>query len=112
MEYQLSGMDIDDLDGWLVAEPDLRPLVKRERPTPRPGELGAVEVLVVAAGSGGALTVLAGSLRAWLAQPRNRTVRLKVSLRDGPVRQIELDTTNTSASEIEKILRSLGDETP
>ncbi|MBM2618571.1 hypothetical protein JIG36_23730 [Actinoplanes sp. LDG1-06] len=109
MELQLSGVDADDLGGWLVSEPDLRPLVNRVRSTPRPGELGALEVLTIAVGSGGVLTVLAGSLNAWLSQARNRTVRLKVSLRNGPIRQIELDATNTDASEIEKILRGLGD---
>ncbi|MFG2040900.1 hypothetical protein [Dactylosporangium sp. NPDC048998] len=101
----------EDLQDWLAGEPDLRPLVKRETLPPRQGELGGVVgALTVAVGSGGALTVLAGALGAWLAQERNRRARIKIELRRGRLRSIELDAENTSAADIERMLRALRDE--
>ena len=51
---------------------------------PAPGEMGgAVDVLVIAAGTGGVLTVLANSLSVWLAKPRRSSVTVTVERPDG-----------------------------
>jgi hypothetical protein len=43
----------------------------------------AAEALVVAVGSGGALSVLLSSLKAWLAQPKRSDIRIEIRTPDG-----------------------------
>lgn len=55
------------LGEWLVGEEELRGRVRSVESAPRPGTLGAItEALVVALAPGGAVTVLAGVLIAWI----------------------------------------------
>ncbi|MEV6160745.1 hypothetical protein AB0L71_02215 [Streptomyces sp. NPDC052052] len=93
---------LEELSDWFAQEPDLRGLV-RGNTVPGPGELGAVtDALVVAVGSGGVLSVLAASIKAFLALPRRSDVRIKVSGRpDG--RTVEIDAKRVS--DVEAILR-------
>jgi hypothetical protein len=95
--------DLQSLLEWLRQEPELRgQLTTRARP-PNVGEMGPVtDVVVVAAGSGGALTVLATSLRTWLAQPRRSDVRIKVRSANG--RTVEVDAKRIS--DVEALVRA------
>jgi len=102
----------EDLHDWLVAEPDLHSLVKRKLLLPEEGELGggALDFLTVAVGSGGALSVLAGALSAWLTQARNRRVQIRIERRDGPLKAVSVHARNTRVADIERLLRTLNDE--
>jgi hypothetical protein len=61
--------------------------------------MGALtDVLVVAAGSGGTLTVLAHSLRAWFAQPKRSDVRIQVKTPDG--REITVNAERVSRPKV------------
>lgn len=93
---------LSELSDWFGQEPELRGLVSGDT-TPRPGELGSMtHALVVAVGSGGVLSVLAASLKAFLALPRRSDVKIKVSGRpDG--RTVEIDAKRVS--DVEAILR-------
>jgi hypothetical protein len=73
---------------------------------PGEGELGALaDVLVVAVGSGGALSVLATSLKAWLAQPRGSDVVIRVQ-RDGG-QTVEIDANRIDGERIDALLRQV-----
>ncbi|MFB6814179.1 hypothetical protein ACFCV8_06505 [Streptomyces sp. NPDC056347] len=59
------------LRDWLTREDLFRGRLSLQGEAPRPGQMGAaVEVLMVAVGSGGAATVLARSVTTWLTQRR------------------------------------------
>jgi len=98
------GADLESLDDWLRGEPEIAGRVKLSAPVPQEGELGALaEVLVAAVGSGGALSVLAASLYAWLSQPRRSDVRIRVEGDDGRV--AEIDANRVNAKQAEDMLR-------
>jgi hypothetical protein len=79
-----------ELAEWLRQEPDLRGLIKPLAGEPKAGELGAaLDVISVAVGSGGVVSVLAGSLKVFLAQRRRAEVRIVIRRPDG--RQVEVD---------------------
>jgi hypothetical protein len=91
-----------DLSDWLRQESELRGLVSYGDAVPKPGELGALsDVLMVAVGSGGTLSVLATSLKVFLAQPRRSDVRIVVTAPDG--RRVELDAKRVD--DVELLLR-------
>jgi hypothetical protein len=82
--------ELHDLASWLGGESELRGRVKRIGPAPAPGELGATaDILVAAVSGGGAVSVLVGSLLAYLSQPRHSDVRITVEGPEG--RRVELD---------------------
>jgi len=96
---------VEALRVWLVEEPDFRGRLRYVGRAAVPGQLGAVaDVLAVAVGSGGALTVLASSLSVWLKQPRRSDVRLTVHAPDGTV--VEIDAHRCTVSEVEAALRA------
>lgn len=69
---------------------------------------GALDVLVVALGAGGAGAALAASLSTWLSQPRRADVKLTVTADDG--RHIKLGARHIRdpgvvLREIERLLR-------
>lgn len=100
----------ESLYDWLVTEPDLRSRVTLDKRPPAPGELGlGADALTIAVGSGGALSVLAGALGAWLFQVRDRGVRIEIHEKRNGDRSIVLDTRNTKAADVERMLRSLTD---
>ncbi|MCK7624472.1 hypothetical protein MUU72_15405 [Streptomyces sp. RS10V-4] len=90
-----------ELADWLRHEPELRGLVAFAEAAPGPGELGAVaDALVVAVGSGGALTVLGAALRAYLSQPRKADIRIEVRAGDRSV-----TVAAERAADVEALLR-------
>ena len=96
--------DLESLDDWLQGEPELAGQVRVSARVPREGELGALaDVLVAAVSSGGALSVLAASLYAWLSQPRRSDVRIRVEGDDG--RAVEIDANRVNAQQAEEMLR-------
>jgi Effector Associated Constant Component 1 len=99
--------EMEDLDTWLRGEPELAGRVRSAPAAPRPGEMGTItDALVVALGAQGALTALAGSLRAWFAQPRRAKLSIKITAADGTV--VEIDSDRVRTPELERVLaRSL-----
>jgi Effector Associated Constant Component 1 len=107
MEYKVR-IDVvvfADIDGE-VAEAELRALytwLTEETPRPgrvrfaqepEPGVMGAgLEVLEVALGAGGALSVLAGAISTWI-KTRRRPVRLRVRRPDGEELEISAEVRN------------------
>jgi Effector Associated Constant Component 1 len=68
---------MEDLDSRLSEEPELRGRVQQAEVSPASGELGAVaDALVAALGTGGVASVLAASLRTFLAQPHGSDLRI------------------------------------
>lgn len=93
------------LADWLRHEVGLRGRIRPVSAPPKPGEMGSVlDVLTVAVGCGGTLTVLANSLTVWLRQPHRSTVRLSVVRPDGTKVEISGENVRTAA-EIETLLR-------
>jgi hypothetical protein len=104
--------ELESLQDWLRQEQELSGRVALATSSPREGELGLpAETLVVAVGSGGALSVLAASLKAWLSLPRRSDVRIKVQAADG--RTVEISADRVSSARIDSLLRqALGDTMP
>ena len=110
--------DLESLDDWLRGERELAGRVTLAAPSPRKGELGALaETLIIAVGSGGAITVvgsaLAGALKAWLSQPRRSDVTLKIHRPDGT--SVELAAKRVRARDIDietTIRQALGSGDP
>lgn len=74
----VSAADLRSLRSWMIDMGELRGPFELRRPEPRPGEMGSLtDALIVAAGSGGAITALAGVLVSWL---RHRTSDLTVKI--------------------------------
>jgi hypothetical protein len=97
------GEELSSLQDWLAHEPELRAQVRPVRPPPVDGQLGAAtEVLAVAVGTGGAMSVLAASLKSWLSQPRRADVRVTILAPDG--RLIEVDAKRVE--NVEAVLRA------
>ena len=95
---------IESLSDWLRGEPELTGRLHVAGPMPGEGELGALaDVLVVAVGSGGTLSVLATSLKAWLARPHGQHVRIRVRRDDGET--IEIDANRIGADQADALLR-------
>lgn len=79
----LSADDLRALRRWMIDTGDLRGPFDLRQADPRPGELGSLtDALVVAAGSGGAVTALAGVLISWLRH-RTTDLTIKVTRPDG-----------------------------
>jgi hypothetical protein len=94
------------LHGWLSQQPGLRGQVGITPRPPRAGEMGSVPDLVtVLVGSGGAISVLIGSLRTWLAQPRRSDIRVKMHLPDGKT----VDVDARRVGDAEALLRAVLD---
>ncbi|MET7393970.1 hypothetical protein ABZS66_10795 [Dactylosporangium sp. NPDC005572] len=96
--------DLWSLQEWLGHEPDLAGAVRLTTARPEGHELGAADVLSVAVGSGGAIAVLAASLRAWFAQPRRSDVKLTLSRGDT---RIELDAKRVA--DVAEVIRALSE---
>jgi hypothetical protein len=94
----------ESLSDWFRGEPELAGRLRVTGPRPGEGELGALaDVLVVAVGSSGALSVLATSLKAWLAQPRKSDVRIRVQRDDGQT--VEIDASRVDGERVDALLR-------
>ena len=95
---------LESLDDWLRGERKLAGRVRLTGPAPRVGELGTVtDTLVVAAGSGGAISVvgaaLAGALKGWLSLPRRSDVSIKIHRADGS--SVEIDAKHFKAGDVD-----------
>jgi hypothetical protein len=95
---------LEELYLWLGQELELRGLVRPGAAVPGAGQLGAVtDVLIATLGAGGTVSVLAASLRTFLAQPRRSDVHLSVQGPDG--KRIEIDAKRATPAEVEELLR-------
>ena len=82
----------EELVHWLSREPALRGRVRRASRTVTAGTLGpGAAVLEVAVGGGGALTVLATSLKTFLSLPRRSDVKITVTSAQDGTRTVEID---------------------
>jgi Effector Associated Constant Component 1 len=101
------------LKAWFDEVAELRGRSTVEVGPTRSGDLGGVsDVLVVALGSGGAVSVVAASLMRWLSA-RRRSYPLKLTVIKGKNKvSIEVDQTAGSAELITDILRAIDDHGP
>jgi Effector Associated Constant Component 1 len=89
---------------WLRGERGLAGAVREVRLPPGPGELGgAVEVLAVALGAGGAAGTLARSLFGWL---RTRRPSLKVTVTRG-ARTITVEASQVRDDDVRSLLQEI-----
>ncbi|MGW6700026.1 effector-associated constant component EACC1 [Nocardia sp. NPDC055049] len=82
--------ELISLHEWLNHEPELRGKVHTDAHSkPAAGEMGwPVDVLVVSVGSGGAITVLVGSVTTWI-RTRRSTLFVEVTKPDGSKLRID-----------------------
>jgi hypothetical protein len=96
--------ELESLHGWLAESTTLRGALTLEQ-TMKPGEMGAVsDVLVVALGSGGAVTALAASLGSWLFSRRSH-VKIKVTAADGSSIELDVKRAKGDQAGVEELLR-------
>jgi hypothetical protein len=115
VEAQISVTELDErkqlesLDSWLRLDSAFRGQT-RLFGTPSEGDLGtAVELLAVAIGSGGVISVLATSLSTWLQQPKKADITLKVTGPNGTT--VEIDAKRATPQEVTELLnKTLGTE--
>ncbi|GGO68851.1 effector-associated constant component EACC1 [Nonomuraea cavernae] len=101
--------DLESLFDWLQAEKELRGRVSWKEAPPKPGEMGGMaEFILVAAGSGGFLSVLATSVQTWLAQPRRSNIKIRARRDDGV--EIEVDAQNMTDERVQELLRKLSEK--
>lgn len=86
------GEECDELRSlvqWLRLEDDLRGRIHPTRRPIEPGQMGgALDAIIVAVSSGGAIVVLVQSLFTWLTKRRTTEIYLRVTREDG--REVEL----------------------
>jgi hypothetical protein len=114
MDYQITVSNARDTDSelrsltdWLRDEEGLRaPSVRRAARPPAPGEMGAIsDILLVALGSGGAVTVMAASIETWLKQ---RSSDVTVTVKRGQ-REITVDVRRArNPGELLREIKRLG----
>jgi Effector Associated Constant Component 1 len=94
----------ESLHSWLGESRPLRGAVTLDQ-TMKPGDMGGVaDVLVVALGSGGAVTALAASLGSWLYSRRSH-VKIKVTAPDGSSIEIDAKRAKGDQAGVEELLR-------
>ncbi|MEV5653722.1 hypothetical protein [Streptomyces sp. NPDC052291] len=95
-------MHLESLDSWLRMDSSFRGRTKLSG-TPSENDLGtAVELLTVAIGSGGVISVLAASLSSWFQQPKRTDITLKVTRPNG--KSVEIHARRATLDEITKLL--------
>ncbi|OLR91954.1 effector-associated constant component EACC1 [Actinokineospora bangkokensis] len=105
-----SAATLASLNEWLRRADELRGRVRVVPRVPATGEMGgAIDILIVAAGAGGVLTVLAKSLSVWLARPR-RSVTVAVERPDGTRVEITGDHLRSVGELTELLETSLHDQ--
>jgi hypothetical protein len=93
-----AGADYASLRASLVAEDELRGQVRMRNAPPAPGTLGALsDALVVSLGQGGAATVLASALVAWLRR-KTTDVTVKITHKDGSQTEVHAKQTRGAVS--------------
>ncbi|MGC4797185.1 effector-associated constant component EACC1 [Micromonospora saelicesensis] len=95
---------IFSLMSWLSRHDELRGRVTELSGGPQPGQMGAelTGMLAVAVGAGGAMTVLAQALVAWIQQSRSPRVTVRVTHPDGT----GIDIGGPDAASVEGVLRA------
>ena len=96
--------ELRSLHTWLRGVPELAGCVSIVRSEPADGALGSgslPDVVAVAVGSGGAITVLASALKGWLSRPRSAGVELHIK-RTGPT--VEIKATGMSDDAAERLI--------
>jgi Effector Associated Constant Component 1 len=89
---------LEQLSDWLGHESELRGMITAVSMGPAPGELGVpADALVAAVSSGGALSVLIASLKAFLTLPRRSDLRIVLSMPDG--RKVKIDAKRVGDAE-------------
>ncbi|SNR23901.1 effector-associated constant component EACC1 [Actinomadura mexicana] len=63
----------------------------------------AVDTVIVALGSGGAVSLLVDSLKVWLTQPRRSDIRLVIQREQD--QKIEIDAQRVAREDVEGLLR-------
>jgi hypothetical protein len=103
---------LESLSDWLRAEPELNGRVSVISAEPREGELGGImDAVVVAAGSGGTLSILAASLKTWLSRPHGTDVRIVRVESDKSKVEIEAHRLDRATAD-ELIRKALGESSP
>jgi hypothetical protein len=98
--------DLESLDDWLHGEPELAGQVRAVGSAPVRGHLGALtEALIVAVGSGGAISVLAAALKSWLSLPRRSDVTITIDRADGSSVTIDAKRVAAGQADVESIIR-------
>jgi hypothetical protein len=99
--------DLTDLFVWLRREAELRGKVRLQSRPLGPEEMGTLpELIAIAIGGGGVVSVLASSLSTWLAH-RKSDITLKVTGRDGRI----VELTAQRVAEADELLRQVLRET-
>jgi Effector Associated Constant Component 1 len=92
--------DLESLHDWLCDESALGGRVRAMGTEPRTGELGTLmDALIVAVSSGGSISILAASLKAWLSLPRRSDVRILIHRADG--NSVEIDAKRVDSGELD-----------
>lgn len=104
--------DLRELADWLCYEDQLRGHVELTGRPVESGEMGAIlEAVTVAAGSGGAITILVQSLFGWLGQRRrghrDGSVHLKVRNAQGQDLEVKLTGVDDAEAVLDKLLAHL-----
>ncbi len=92
--YAISGTDLtaDELRSlrrWMLDVRGLSGPVDLQQADPQPGEMGSLtDALIVAAGSGGAITAIAGALVSWLRH-RTTDLTIKITRPDGSALEVD-----------------------
>ncbi|MFD4444740.1 hypothetical protein ACFWPK_33670 [Nocardia sp. NPDC058519] len=98
----------ESLIAWLRQEPELRGRIHAVSSEPGDGEMGSVvDVATVAVGAGGAVSMLAMSLKTWLAQPRRSDVSIEIRHPDG--RSVVIDAKRVD--DVDALLNTVLDST-
>ncbi len=100
------------LADWLRRVDELRGSVKLVGAQVQPGRMGGIsDVVGIALGSGGAVTVLIRSVFVWLGQRAQGTrVLLDIEKGDGRRLHLELTGADDSGAVIDRVVAALGDD--
>ena len=93
-----AGAELVSLREWLSVEPELRGHITPSGQARGPGEMGPIsDVLVASLGGGGAITVLLGSVTAWL-RARRSEFSVEVTNPDGST--IRVNAKGSAATKV------------
>jgi hypothetical protein len=105
----LSGESAEEtlrLGTWLRSDAELRPYVRQVARPPGDGEMGSLlSVIEVAVATGGAASVLASALKAWLEQPRESSIEVVVERGPNASAAIRITADRVTAVEVGELLR-------
>ncbi|MBB5801341.1 hypothetical protein F4560_001109 [Saccharothrix ecbatanensis] len=88
------------LQRWLGEQDDFAGLTSLQRTEPSPGQMGSVlDTIIVAAGSGGAVTALIGTLSVWM---RNRGAKITATVKKGD-RSVTIDADRVRPAELAQL---------